>query len=98
MVRWVEAFFARQIKPLLITTGGLPAQATVRVNQKTGMTTHAERRVCKPKGQTVCHAPTTNKFSLQPFSCVRYALFGKKAVIWFILISTFSIIQGHEGK
>jgi DNA topoisomerase VI subunit A len=37
MVRWVEAFFARQIKPLLITTGGLPAQATVRVNQKTGM-------------------------------------------------------------
>jgi hypothetical protein len=45
MVRWVEAFFARQIKPLLITTGGLPAQTTVRVNQKTGMTTHAERRV-----------------------------------------------------
>jgi len=67
MVRWVEAFFARQIKPLLITTGGLPVQATVRVNQKTGMTTHAERRVYKPKGQTVCHAPTTNKFSLQPF-------------------------------
>jgi hypothetical protein len=31
------------------------------------------------------------------FSCVRYALFGKKAVIWFILNSTFSIIQGHEG-